>query len=175
MTVSGLGGLWTVIRDCKEGSGGKSQRCLSSTAGSVYVAIEFIAAGRRDIQSTPGELLLFMQKYKNYFEIASQKKGITLNNVLGILLKMAKIFLWQGYDTSSCFPSFLKVLFSAHLSKMVLTCSCIVRGIDIAGNSAGCPLQMGDFSLCQGKHFNSEFLYGLLAERHTLFFKTSPR
>lgn len=68
------------VRGCKEGTRGKSQRCLSSTAGSAYVAIELMATSRRDLRSKPEELFLFMfvQKYKNYFEIIRHKSGVFL-------------------------------------------------------------------------------------------------
>lgn len=68
------------VRGCKEGTRGKSQRCLSSTAGSAYVAIELMATGRRDLRSKPEELFLFVfvQKYQNYFEIISHKSGVFL-------------------------------------------------------------------------------------------------
>lgn len=53
------------------------------------------------------------------------------------------------------FILFFPVLFNntAHSSKMFLMCSCIVRDIDIAGNSGACPSQMGDFLLCHGEAF----------------------
>lgn len=98
------------MRGCEEGTGGKRQRCLCSTAGCAYVVIAFIATGG------------------------------TFSPV---------------QESCSYLYCFFPVLFNntAHSSKMFLTCSCIVRDIDIAGNSGACPSQMGDFLLCHGEAF----------------------